>query len=120
LGYELVAVVYENDSEATGTEDVGNFLSSRAIGRLVTITTVIDCGHHICHLKKRVRTPYVARRENLLAQLVVRISSDLYFKSIVGLCPSSGAVISLSSINQFLFVMMMHVYSVRKGRLVLK
>ena len=46
--------------------------------------------------------------------------SDMYLKSIVELCPSSGIVISLSSIDRFVFVMMTLVYSVRKGRLVLK
>lgn len=51
LEYELVAIFCENDSEAAGTADVGSFLSSRAIGSLVIITTVMDCGNLTCNLK---------------------------------------------------------------------
>jgi hypothetical protein len=51
LDYELIAIFCENDSEAAGTAEVENFLSSRAIGSFLTVTSVMDCGNVICHLK---------------------------------------------------------------------
>jgi len=51
LEYEIVAIFCENDSEAGGTADVGSFLSSRAIGSLVIIASVMDCDNLICRLK---------------------------------------------------------------------
>ena len=58
MGYELIVGFCENVNESAGTADVGNLrtadagnlLSSRAIGSLVTVASVMDCGSHICHL----------------------------------------------------------------------